>query len=175
MSKFTPYALPFRCTYQVPTCMLLSHLHHTFSPLHPSWLDRPKNIQSAVSHNVQLLILQYSAGSNCVHIISSPLSIQIFSVHVSPQILNARQMWWSGNGERYTTINFNLFPLLDTEWPSSVLCILGHQCDEDITNNFLTWRLALSTLTPVDIGFRVDSSHQMGDTTEILNTQKYVF
>jgi hypothetical protein len=169
MSKFTPYALPFRCPYQVPTWMLLSHLHHTFSPLHPSWL------QSAVSHKVQLLILQYSAGSNWVHIISSPLSIQIFPVHVSPQVLNARQMWWSGNGESYTTINFNLFPLLDTKWPSSVLCILGHHCDEDITDNSLTWRLGLSTLTPVDIGFRVDSSHQMGDTTEILNTEKCVF
>jgi hypothetical protein len=73
MSKFTSYAFPFRCPYQFPTCILLSHWHHTFSPLHPSWLDRPRNIQSAVPHNTQLLIVQYSAGPNYVHIISSAL------------------------------------------------------------------------------------------------------
>jgi hypothetical protein len=84
MSKFTTYALHFRCPYQVLTSILLSHLHHTFSLLHTSWHDRPKNIQSAVLHNMQLLFMQYSAGPNYVHIISSPPGIQIFSVYVSP-------------------------------------------------------------------------------------------
>ena len=85
MSKYTTYALHFWCPYQVPTCMLLSHLHHTFSPLHPSWHDRLKTIQWAVPRNMQLLTMQYSARSNCIHIISSALGIQISSVYVSPQ------------------------------------------------------------------------------------------
>jgi hypothetical protein len=34
---------------------------------------------------LQFLIMQYSAGSNCVHIISSALGVEVFAVYVSPQ------------------------------------------------------------------------------------------
>jgi hypothetical protein len=47
-----------------------------------------------------------------------------------PKVLNGRQMWRSGNGESYTTINFNLFSLSYTDWPCSLLCILRQHCDK---------------------------------------------